>query len=160
MANPANQPISEKLPKWHFLTHAWNLNFWAKWLHLKWLYFHFLKKIYETNVKSSTWSFGHSDPDPSSVCSLYNKAYTICVHYKEWEDSRETAVLLHLLGKWTWLLWQCGSLKEHQRTVVYGGLQIRQYKFIQSFPFLKRYLNLVFEDIVSLIDKNGLIYLT
>ena len=23
-ANPANQPISEKLPKWHFLIHAWN----------------------------------------------------------------------------------------------------------------------------------------
>jgi hypothetical protein len=22
MANPANQPISKKLPKWHFLTHA------------------------------------------------------------------------------------------------------------------------------------------
>jgi hypothetical protein len=22
MANPANQPISEKLPKWHFLIHA------------------------------------------------------------------------------------------------------------------------------------------
>ena len=38
----ANPPISEKLPKWHFLTHAWNLNFWAKWLHLKWLYFPFL----------------------------------------------------------------------------------------------------------------------
>ena len=34
MANPANQLISEKLPKWHFLTYAWNL-FWAKWLHLK-----------------------------------------------------------------------------------------------------------------------------
>jgi hypothetical protein len=27
MANPAIQPISEKFPKWHFLTHAWNLNF-------------------------------------------------------------------------------------------------------------------------------------
>ena len=25
-ANPANQPIAEKLPKWHFLTHACNLN--------------------------------------------------------------------------------------------------------------------------------------
>ena len=37
MANPANQLISEKLPIWHFLRHAWNLKlFWATWLHLKW----------------------------------------------------------------------------------------------------------------------------
>jgi hypothetical protein len=28
-ANPANQPIYEKLPKWHFLTHAWNFNLWG-----------------------------------------------------------------------------------------------------------------------------------
>ena len=28
--------LSEKLPKWHFLIRAWNLNFfWAKWLHLR-----------------------------------------------------------------------------------------------------------------------------
>ena len=27
MANLANQPISEKMPKLHFLTHAWNLIF-------------------------------------------------------------------------------------------------------------------------------------
>jgi hypothetical protein len=31
MANPANKPISEKLPKWHFLTHACNYDFfWTK----------------------------------------------------------------------------------------------------------------------------------
>ena len=36
LANPANQPISDKLPNWHFLTHACNLIFWgAKWLNLK-----------------------------------------------------------------------------------------------------------------------------
>ena len=46
MAISANQPISGKLPKWHFLTHAWNSNiFWPKLLLLKcfesaikWLY--------------------------------------------------------------------------------------------------------------------------
>ena len=28
--------LSEKLPKWHFFTRGWNLNFWvAKWLNLK-----------------------------------------------------------------------------------------------------------------------------
>ena len=35
--NPVNQPICEKLTKWHFLIHALNLKLvWAKLLHLKW----------------------------------------------------------------------------------------------------------------------------
>ena len=29
--------------------------------------FHFFFLKYETIVRSSTWSFGHSDPDPSSL---------------------------------------------------------------------------------------------
>ena len=42
MANPANQPISEKLLKWHFLIYAWNLEFFGPhgfiWGAVVWLY--------------------------------------------------------------------------------------------------------------------------
>ena len=53
MANPTNQPIAEKLPKWHFLTHACNSKiFGAKLLLLK-CFESATKRLYPKNISGS-----------------------------------------------------------------------------------------------------------
>ena len=63
--------MGKKVPFWHFYQKSAD---WLDWpclvsaaLH-NLLTFKFFK--YETIVRSSAWSFGHSDPDPSSVNSV------------------------------------------------------------------------------------------
>ena len=36
-------------------------------------YYYYYYFEYETIDRSSAWSFGHSDPHPSSTCSMYDK---------------------------------------------------------------------------------------
>ena len=56
--------------------------------------FFFLK--YETIVRSSAWSFGHSDPDPSSVLrfSYFGSYQILCINVTHREYREEEKIQL------------------------------------------------------------------
>ena len=84
----ANQPISEKLPKWHFLTHAWNL-IWAKLLH-KYIYWRNVLAFFTNQSKvvnlTKVRSYSNRYFIDQIFCHLRNKLFWLCTDFKSESD--------------------------------------------------------------------------